>query len=306
MTEGREKFAREARDWIVRLNSGQITEAELARFKAWRDASGANAQAFDHERAFWTQLQALEAAGRDKPGMKRRRFLATGAAALGGAAGLVFVPQLAVALRADFQTQIGQIASFGLPDGSSVTLNTDSAVKLDYSGARRRVGLLRGEAEFTVLSAAGMFGVVAADGLTETQAARFSIRLDRKQAIVTAYQGQLRITAGTDGHSVSMTAGEQASYGAGRAPSAPQIADTELARAWRGGRVIFEGRAFAQAVQELGRYLAERVVIAPHIAGDVPVSGVFSTDQALAALTALAQMQGLSLHRVPGVIILIA
>ncbi|HRO01479.1 MAG TPA: DUF4880 domain-containing protein [Nitrobacter sp.] len=55
-----ERAASDARDWVVRLSSGRMTEAELARFKAWRAASEENARAFIRERAFWRQLGALD------------------------------------------------------------------------------------------------------------------------------------------------------------------------------------------------------------------------------------------------------
>lgn len=306
MTDAADKAGREARDWIVRLNSGHVTEAELAAFKAWRAASPTHGRMFEQERAFWTMLQGLEGATASQPRLGRRRFLVGGAAVAAGAAGVIMAPQLAVAWRADFTTDIGQMVSFALPDGSTATLNTNSAVKLDFATGQRKISLLKGEAEFVVPQATGCFQVAALDGLAEMAEGRFALRLDRDQAIVTAYQGQLRVISGADQRAVDLRPGEQARYGAGSAPSAPQTIETELAEAWRGGRVIFEGRAFAQAVHELARYLPERVVIAPHIDQASPVSGVFTTSQALAALDALSRTQGAALHRLPGVMILIA
>lgn len=52
--------ALDARDWIVRLTSGNVSDAELNRFKAWRERSPHHRLAFERERAFWQQLQGLE------------------------------------------------------------------------------------------------------------------------------------------------------------------------------------------------------------------------------------------------------
>jgi transmembrane sensor len=45
--------ALDARDWIVRLTSGNVSDAELTRFKAWRERSPQHRLAFERERAFW-------------------------------------------------------------------------------------------------------------------------------------------------------------------------------------------------------------------------------------------------------------
>ena len=306
MDDAPDKAGREARDWIVRLNSGRVSEDELARFKAWRDAAPAHRQAFQRERAFWAQLHGLADGPVAESRLRRRGFLIGGAAMAATAAGLIVSPRLALALRADFSTEVGQMAQLDLPDGSIATLNTDSALVLAFDAGHRGVRLLKGEAEFRVSAADGSFRVAALQGLAETSEARFSVRLDDGLAVVTAFQGQLRVTAGDGLAPVALRAGQQTSYGADAAPVPPQSVDAELVQAWRSGRVIFEGRPFAQAIRELGRYLPERVMIAPHVDGDSPVSGIFSTDQALAAVDALARTQGLAARRVPGVMILIA
>src|SRR5262245_35226968 len=53
------RIAMDARDWIVRLSSGAVTDADLDRFHAWHDASPEHRQAFARERAFWGDLKLL-------------------------------------------------------------------------------------------------------------------------------------------------------------------------------------------------------------------------------------------------------
>jgi transmembrane sensor len=89
-------------------------------------------------------------------------------------------------------------------------------------------------------------------------------------------------------------------------PSPAAAVDTDMVMAWRQGRVIFEGRPFSAALAELGRYLPERIVVAPGIAADVPVSAIFSTRHAFDAVQALAKTQGLAARRVPGLVIIIS
>jgi transmembrane sensor len=104
---------------------------------------------------------------------------------------------------------------------------------------------------------------------------------------------------------VELAANEQTSYVSGERPVPASTVDTEAVMAWRDGRVIFEGRPFSAAMAELGRYVPERIVLAPGVRPDVPVSAIFSTRNALDAVEALAKTQGLVARRIPGVVILI-
>ena len=70
--------------------------------------------------------------------------------------------------------------------------------------------------------------------------------------------------------------------------------------------MVFNGAPFADAVRELGRYVAEPVVLASRQRDGEPVSGTFMTRDASDAIAALADTQGLRARRIPGVVILIS
>jgi transmembrane sensor len=105
---------------------------------------------------------ARNGTGGDRSGARRRGsgrrgklvWLATG---LGIAAALAFMwvngsrpaptaPDYSLAAATD----IGESRKLMLPDGSSVQLNTQSAVVVSLTGTERRVQLVRGEAHFQV------------------------------------------------------------------------------------------------------------------------------------------------------------
>lgn len=299
------QIASEARGWLVRLNSGQISRAELQRFYAWRELSPAHRRAFEHERAFWQQLGQIGDDGRmaspNAPLWSRRRFLWGSAAA---AVAMTATPSLWQWSQQDFSTAAGQQTRIRLPDGSDALLNTDSAIALDFSANRRRVRLLHGEALFqTAASAASPFEVMALDGVIDSAAAAFAVTMLDETATVRVTDGQVRVAAAAD--AVTLSARQQTHYRTAQAPApATPFKLTDLA--WRERRVIFEGRPLAAALAELGRYLPEKVVLRARAAGAVPVSGVFAIDRALSAMKALARTQGLSVRRVPGLLLIIA
>lgn len=323
---GDHRVALDARDWIVRLTSGNVSAAELERFKAWRDQSPRHRQAFERERAFWRQLQVLDGRSDGMPPFHpvlnarrapigRRAFLIGGGAVAASAAAIVAMPRLGVWWNADFTTAVGEQARIALPDGSVATLNTDSAIAVDFTPQLRLVTLLKGEAEFGVRpDASSLFRVAALGGNSDALGTAFAVKAVEGVATVTVREGHVRVAGpasptdldGPAAGGIDLAASEQTTYGAGEPPVPASTVDVEAVMAWRDGRVIFEGRPFAAAMAELGRYVPERIVLAPGVRPDVPVSAIFSTASARDAVEALAKTQGLVARRIPGVMILIA
>ncbi|WP_341643235.1 DUF4880 domain-containing protein [Thauera sp. SDU_THAU2] len=93
------RIALDARDWIVRLTSGHASEADLQRFRAWRDDAPEHRRAFERERLFWRQLQALDGTldvvpphrVARQPAIGRRAFLIGGGAAAAAAVAAITV-----------------------------------------------------------------------------------------------------------------------------------------------------------------------------------------------------------------------
>ncbi|MCL8000327.1 FecR domain-containing protein [Brucella sp. 21LCYQ03] len=319
-SENDHHISMDARDWIVRLTSGDVSEADLKRFKVWRDASSTNRQAFERERVFWQELQALDAKPAasvltsdqivlSQPRLGRRAFLAGGGIALAASVTAFGLPVLRTWWEADFATGVGQQAEVPLPDGSFAFLNTDSAISVDFRPDFRLIHLLKGEVDFRVAQQNTLFRVTSQEGNSDALGTIFTVQATDETTTVTVSQGQVHVSAGaatSDGGNVLLSASEQTSYKRGGAPTLAHHVDLDTELAWKTGRLIFEGRSFGNVVADIGRYLPERIVLGPGVNSSVPVSGVFATSELLSAIRALSQTQGLSVRRVPGVVILIA
>lgn len=319
MDEGKQRsetdrgVAMNARDWIVRLTSGRVTGAELERFHAWCAESPEHRRAFAREREFWQLLggvnAAAAAASPDAPAPRRivsRRMVLAGGVAI--AAGVVAAPRVIRWLRTDFSTGPGEQQSATLPDGSTMLLNTSSSVAIDFSGELRRVDLLDGEVDVSVVSLAGRpFQLSALGGASETEGGRFAVRRIDGEATVTASEGAVTVSSGgATLDRVDLAAGQQTRYRSGAAPQPATAVDLDTELAWRTGRIVFDGKPFAAAVHQLGRYVSERLVFTTHAYDRSPVSAVFHTGDAHAAIEALAHTQGLTTRRIPGVLIVIS
>lgn len=310
-------IALDARDWIVRLTAGNLSRQDLDRFHAWRAQSPEHARAFAREKEFWQLLRNVDGSDLDvapvaapmpRPAVTRRKFLVGGALAASAAA--MVAPRVLTWVRSDFTTSAGEQATATLPDGSTMLLNTNSAVDVDFQPGLRLVNLLSGEVEFSVRPNTGApFRVAALGGNSDAIEGTFAVRSIANEVTVTASAGTIAVSGGAKAdatNTVSLASGQQTRYLTGKVPLA--VADVNLASelAWRGGRVVFEGRPFGSAINELGRYVPERLVIATHTHDASPVSAVFLTRDAHDAIEALAQTQGMSVHRVPGVVIVIS
>ncbi|OJU29387.1 MAG: hypothetical protein BGN91_04790 [Nitrobacter sp. 62-13] len=317
-----DRARKEARDWIVRLSSGAVSEAELAQFKAWQAASD-HARAFAEERRFWGQLGRLETSRTSaatetaaKPRLVGRRAVLAGGGALAASiAGVMVAPRIKLLWEADYRTAVGEQRRVALPDGAVATLNTDSAIALDYRPDLRLVHLLRGEAFFEVRPQGGRgLRVAALGGVTRMTEAACAVRLADAEAVVTVASGQVEVfcpaspaaAALGEASPVALGADQMTRYAQGHPPASATAVDMQAVLAWRSGRIVFEGRPLARALVELERYVPERIILADQSRAGELVSGVFSIRQAQAAIEALAQTQNLTARRIPGVMIVIS
>ncbi len=129
-----------------------------ARVRGWLKRDPRHEEEFRNLEAIWGSTAFLKAVkalpvdpalrhrGRDGGGDAARRCLPPACFA----AGWWQYPRLMIAWEADYTTATGAQSMIPLPDGSTMVLNTASAVSLDFENGRRRVRLLRGEAFFDV------------------------------------------------------------------------------------------------------------------------------------------------------------
>lgn len=301
----------EAAAWFVRIDGEGLSPTEVEQFAAWRRVPE-NAREYQDVAALWDEFDRIPVAARPSPAIsavvavpsrplrRSRRVGAWGAAVAAIAAcvmGLVAVPSLMLQWRADVVTRVGEIRTVQLPDGSTVTLDTDSAVTLDFNSGRRRVRLLAGEAAFNVVSDPSRpFVVEAAGGSTRALGTEFIVRDDAGLATVIGIEHRVEVSYGTPrlaASAVTLAPGEQVGYGAsiglGRIGPAPVNADS-----WRRGQLMVENRPLAEVVAELDRYHHGRIKIIGDDVAQLAVNGVFPISDTRASVDSLRDSLGLS------------
>lgn len=302
----------EASAWLAKLNRRQVSLSELETFRAWR-AYPANRRAYETVERLWRGADALkgeagieralgEALARGEARKRRgeRRGAWIAGAVVASIAGLLVAGAawLYEEGHPSFTTRIGEQRLLRLADGSAVRLDTDSRIEVAYSGQARRIRLERGQAFFEVAHDPGRPFVVRAGAVSvRAIGTKFDVKADHGAPTVTLVEGVVEVRrAGAAPQVWMLRAGEQVATGPAATPRAVNL---ETATSWTVGRVVFQGAPLVEAVAEINRYCAHKIILnAPGIA-DTPVTGSFETGDAEAFASAVSDLHGLQIDRRP-------
>jgi len=276
---------------------------ELAGSKSWPQDSIAEliekARAVDSNRV--TRLAAAtERNSAPRPAVSRQKRMVQRALA----ASIVIVLLMSGVMIAMFNwdwgsktyiTNVGEMRSITLEDGSVVELNTRSKLRARFTAAERDVQLLAGEAIFKVAGNPNRpFRVWS--GATEIVAVgtEFNVDAHNSRTVVTVLEGRVRVTnsmSPTSGQSTGSTepaarpieleSGEQAVVAQYHPPRRVPVADVKRATAWTERRLVFEETTLADVAAEFARYNEKSIHILGESLAARRITGIFNaTDQA--------------------------
>jgi len=303
----------QATAWFVRLRSGSLSENDRQAFESWLRQSQAHALAFEEACQLWDdealKLAAASAAGlaavstvlHGQPLSKNRSSWRWGAVAATCAVLMIAAYQLDIVVRllADHRTATGEQLKIQLPDHSLATLNTRSAIAVNFDGTSRRVGLLDGEAFFQVEPDRNRPFVVEGQQIfSRAVGTKFLVRIQPREIRVTVVEGMVELAPAAGGWApVQLTAGRQATadiYAAG--PVREVNLETETA--WLRGRLVFENTKLSDVIEEIRRYHKGVIVIWSPTIGNIRVSGSYALSDLDGILTTLAETLPIRIARI--------
>jgi transmembrane sensor len=216
--------------------------------------------------------------------LRRRRL------ALAAAAALLFVVGSGVywglaPTGERYTTPIGGLASVPMADGSKITLNTDSRIRIALTDTERRVELGRGEAFFEVSKDPRRpFVVRAGDRRITAVGTKFSVRAEGDYVEIVVTEGKVRVEDGAAGQrsradgsaDVFLTPGSIARAGeAGVLVRHRTLTEAEEQLSWRMGWLMFRDQALADAIAEFNRYNVRKIVIQDSAIASLKIEGNF-------------------------------
>jgi transmembrane sensor len=315
-----ERIETEAAEWLARRDSGRWSEADEAAFAVWQDQSTAHRVALIRLLTTWQRADRLQALGAGvprgevpPPGQWRlsgfpdrapKPTVPTGDAdrasrlqvrtRIRAVAAAILVMVGAVlgwySLGRDansYSTAIGSMETVPLADGSRITLNTASAMRVELSPTERRVRLDHGEAFFEVAKdPTRRFVVHAGNKRIVAVGTKFSVLNSEDTVRVVVTEGIVEVTAVDSATKVPATpvgAGSIAQAGvAGVVVQRLSVADAESSLSWRSGYIALRDTLLADAVAEFNRYNEKQIVIADPALAELRVGGNVRTTNVVA------------------------
>lgn len=184
-----------------------------------------------------------------------------------------------------YVTAIGERLEITLPDGSSVSLNTDTSLDIEFSAQQRLVHLRGGQAVFHVAKDASRpFFVRAGNRQVRATGTVFDVYLAPDRLRVLLAEGKVAIASLDESEHAKasrelwLDPGQALVVRAG-APDEVQRVDVSRALRWREGFVEFDDDSLGEAVAEMNRYTSNPVTIRDERALTLRISGLFRTDR---------------------------
>lgn len=343
----------QASDWLIRLDREETnTTEELAELREWINRSPAHRESLDDLSEVWSNLDVLSRLAvplgrRDAhlAGFLREsrrwmcpRNVAMAATVLMGVLTLVLISNVFDADRDGsginsgfFATEIGEIRTLNLSDGSVIQLNTGSQVEIDFTTSLRTVFLNHGEAHFTIASDSNRpFAVYSNFGSVKAVGTAFQVRVHANDLEVTVTEGVVELgaveipavsgtkdvsTVGMDTAGIAaqvprtfsaplrqLAAGQKARFnGAEKAIGlVTDLAHSEVAiqLSWREGQLTFAGESLDDVISEISRYTNTEVVIIDSEISNIKIGGRFKVGEVDALLEVLQASFDVEVRRV--------
>ncbi|HQV12432.1 MAG TPA: FecR domain-containing protein, partial [Nitrospira sp.] len=297
-------LASTASAWLVRMETGTVTADERRLFAEWLSEDPAHPAAYREAEQFWRALDGLSADDihtwdrflpqesadtSTPPFLPWRRYTALAASvllvvAIGAWAALAWLPV------GDYRTAVGEQRTVALSDGSTVQLNTDTALSITMTDDARRLTLHRGEAFFTVApDSSRPFEVTADHGVIRALGTTFNVRTEPDQTTVTVAEHGVKVMLESD-VSVDVQAGERIQYHRNRWLGPVERTNMTRTLAWQRHRLVFDNDPLPVVLAELARYRSGRLVfLRDHSLNELLVTGSFDTDRLDRFLPALEE-----------------
>ena len=305
-----EQAIAEAMEWLVLTWSGEETitakENLQANISNWRSLHVTHEQAWQYVAKLNGMLAAVPSdlatsslRSANLAGSRRQALQTFALLVLGISAGVSVGPRLyrsdfAQSTLADVSTQLGEISSHTLNDGTELTLNTDSAINIDYNAIYRHVQLVAGELSIKTSAdnlastnhPARPFLVTTHDGHIRPIGTEFTVRRTGEHTLVAVQKGKVIIT-NKQGESLQLNADEAANF---TAEAIEKVMVNNLnASAWTKGKLVVEQMRLTDFLTELQRYRRGVIRTEPAVRGLV-VSGTFDINNPEHTLTVLEKI----------------
>ncbi|WP_454883002.1 FecR family protein [Sphingomonas oryzagri] len=286
--ERRRRLEEEAYDWVSKIIADRKRHA--AGLRAWVGTSEERADIYNEAYRHQTEGGSMgaQAFGNDRQ-RQANRFMAqirtipyrriigiTVAVMLVGAAASLGISALtgrllsghAESQSVEYSTAVGEVRTIVLPDGSRALLDTQSAIRVSFTGAERHIDMVRGRARFTVTHDPRWPFVVLARNVSVTaRGTVFDVDMDHAVA-VHLITGKVDVAYGGPQQTgkrdvIHLAAGQRVAIDAiASHPPAPPAPAPPSDAQWVTGLETFDDVPAATIIAEANRYSDTKIQLA--------------------------------------------
>jgi transmembrane sensor len=287
----------DAAEWWARCRARGLTPREQRALDAWL-AHPDNRQAYQtiasldaaldtgaENTKFAGMLNAARTGARTRRTQIRKRartrvfaFASASAAAAAAALVIVFLPH-------EYSTAAGERREISLSDGSRVTLDQLSRVRVSFLPLSRDLNLLAGRAEFDVAhDASRPFVVQVGRQSVKALGTIFDVSTAGDVMSVTLARGAVAVSFGPQ-PPIRLSPGKRLT--SSELGVTIQDVDIERATAWRLGKAIFDDTPLPEAVAEINASASRKIMLAGAI-DCARLSGVYNLNDSVAIAAAIS------------------
>lgn len=274
----------EAAAWVIRLHGPERSPELEAGLRKWLAADPEHARQFERVTDVWDAGSRVPIGGLPRVRGSWRSQAARGWAAAAaivlvciGVGWLVLGPMRPGTL---YRSRMGELRLVQLKDGSRISLDSGSEIRVVYSDTERRVQLDRGQAYFEVKHNPGWpFVVVAGRHQITDIGTVFVVRYDPALTVVTLIKGRIAVSSrfqGTGSVDRILAVGQRLTFAGDSPPKLDQPRLDEVT-AWERGEVMLDDTPLTRAVAELNRYDPAALIIEDPRVANLRVSGIYHT-----------------------------
>ena len=280
----------QAASWFAR-HRNDADRADRKAFAAWL-ATPAHARAYAEFEQLWADLAQLQQL--NKPVALPTRKTSVWRPALAVAAGLlcaVLATQIG-APRTLYHTQGAAHAkgmrTLPLPDGSTLYVNANTRLRVDFTAHQRIVHLDKGQLYIEVAAdkERPLF-VQAGEASVRVVGTGFDVRRSPQQLVVSVAHGEVAFEPDAKSPATLLGARQRANYSYAQGTVQEQTLTGEEVADWRGGHLSFRNRELAGLIDELSLYRPQAPMQVSNAVAHLKVSGNLDVNDPDALLNAL-------------------
>ncbi|MDN4502800.1 FecR domain-containing protein [Alteromonadaceae bacterium BrNp21-10] len=294
----------EAVEWLVELDAG-MEQTRLLELKQWLAKSADNESIFLEQAKLWDELEVLSQLAdilpydSIKPQAGNRSFYAIAASLFICVlfAGYVSInywqptPVTAdvaspLLTKSSYATQVGEFKQYILPDGSVLTLNTDTQASIEFDDEYRNIILSQGELHIEVAHEPNRpLNIIVGDNIIQAVGTAFNVQYVNQHdvelivsegKVLLAHDELLKQKINFSQQSLNrsdallLSAGQKVSFIKGNPIRKADLlvedvsAQININLSWLKGALIFSGEPMYKAIEKVNRYLEQPI----HLQGD--------------------------------------